>query len=85
MPEPKKKQKIRPRKKTFGSATPPKSKTSGRIVEIKLDLPNELSKTSSRGSILLEKVNKNLKVLLKAFEARIKLDTFIPKHLQEVI
>ena len=39
------------------------------------------SKTSSRGSILLEKVNENLESLLKAFEGRISKETILPKNL----
>ena len=31
--------------------------------------PGEISKTSSRSSVLVEKVNENLQALLKAFDA----------------
>ena len=42
----------------------------------------ENSKTSSGGSILLEKVNENLESLLKAFEGRISKETVLPNNLQ---
>ena len=42
----------------------------------------ENSKTSSGGSILLEKVNENLESLLKAFEGRISKETVLPDNLQ---
>ena len=41
------------------------------------------SKTSSGGSVLLEKVNENLESLLKAFEGRISKETILPNNLQE--
>ena len=41
------------------------------------------SKTSSRGFVLLEKVNENLESLLKAFEGRISKETVLPNSLQE--
>ena len=41
------------------------------------------SKTSSGGSVLLEKVNENLETLLKAFEGRISKETILPENLQE--
>ena len=43
----------------------------------------DISKTSSGGSVLMEKVNENLEALLKAFDARIKPDTVLPKELKE--
>ena len=41
------------------------------------------SKTSSGGSVLLEKVNENLESLLKAFEGRISKEMVLPDNLQE--
>ena len=41
------------------------------------------SKTSSGGSILLEKVNENLESLLKAFEGQISKKTILLENLQE--
>ena len=43
----------------------------------------ENSKTSSGGSVLLEKVNENLESLLKAFEGRISKETVLPDNLQD--
>ena len=41
------------------------------------------SKTSLGGSVLLEKVNENLKSLLKVFEGRISKETILLENLQE--
>ena len=46
-------------------------------------LPEEISKTSSGGSVLMEKVNENLEALLKAFDARITSNMILPPTLQE--
>lgn len=43
----------------------------------------DVSKTSLGDSVLMEKVNKNVEALLKAFDARIKPDTILPKQLKE--
>ena len=43
----------------------------------------EILKTSSGGSVLMEKVNDNVEAMLKAFVARIKPATILPKELQE--
>ena len=51
-------------------------------VELQLS-EGDISKTSSGGSVSMEKVNENLEALLKAFDARIKPDTALPKDLKE--
>ena len=40
-------------------------------------------KTSSGGSVLMEKLNENLEAILKAFDAWITPEIILPKNLQE--
>ena len=42
-----------------------------------------ISKTNSRALVLLEKVNEDLELLLKAFKGRITLETKLATNLQE--
>ena len=85
--ETKTKPKKRKRRKT---KKPPKSddeengnKNSNELQNEPQILPEEISKTSSGGSVLMEKVNENLEALLKAFDARITSNTVLPPKLQE--
>ena len=64
--------------------TLPKSEREELKEEEEPNLPKELSKTSSEGSVLMEKANKNLEAILKDYKGGIKPDTGLPKELARV-
>lgn len=71
------------KKKVTKVNTPPQLQHKETLERARKEKQDELSKTSSGGSILMEKVNENLEALLKDFEGHIKLDTSLPNNLQE--
>ena len=83
--------KMKPRRKTRRKAlnkvvSPKNSQLGGNMSEAKKGHKESLegnSKTSSRGLVLLEKVNENLESLLKAFEGQISKGTILLENLQE--
>ena len=74
------------RRKASNKASSPKNSQQGEdhTAQNKKEAKTEVgSKTSSGGSILLEKVNENLESLLRALKGRVTLKTTLPTNLQD--